>query len=65
MSKKWRLNKKDLLSVGITLGLSIVAFVLTQLIDLIPMIDFGTNDQLVTFVLLGILKAGQRLLEGK
>lgn len=64
-SKKFALNAQDFKSVIITLGLTVASFVLAQLIELLPSIDFGQHGEIVVIVLMTILKAGQKYFEGK
>jgi uncharacterized membrane protein len=64
-SKKFRLNSADIRSLGVTLILAAVATIVTQSLELIPSIDFGTNDAVIQLVLLGGLKAVQKLLAGR
>lgn len=62
MSKKYRLNKTDLRSLGITVGLAVVSVVIAQLIQVVPNVDFGQNTEVITVVILGLLKALQKFL---
>ncbi len=64
-SKKWSINRTDLKSLGITMAIVVFSAVANQLIQTVPEVDFGRNSEIITVILVAILKIIQKLLQGK
>jgi hypothetical protein len=65
MSKKYSLNKTDLISIAKGGCLAIGGVILSYLVELIPNVDFGANSELVAAVLAILLNFARKFLEGK
>ena len=66
-SKRFTVNKEDLKSLAITIGLTAISAGVAKAVELIPTLDMGgTNEALlITTATLAILKFVQKLLSGK
>lgn len=64
-SKRWTLNGYDYKRLAINAALIGLSAMVTYLIQEVPKIDFGNNSMLVQAVVMLILKAIQKLYEGK
>lgn len=64
-SKKYKLNKKDMLKIGKGALIAVGGAVLTYGAEIIPNVDFGTYTAIVVSVSAVLINAGLKYLAGK
>lgn len=64
-SKKYTLNSPDLKSIGWIFLFGLISVGVTQLLELIPQINFGDHSEIVSAALILLLKAVQRWIQGR
>jgi ABC-type proline/glycine betaine transport system permease subunit len=63
-SPRYTLNIDDVKSIGITLAIVAGSAIVAQLLVLVPLLDFGKNTVVITLVLVTVLKAVQKFIDG-
>lgn len=63
-SKKYSLNKQDLISILWTLSIVMASALIPALISIIGDFDFGESTPIISLVLIALLKAIQKYLAG-
>ena len=63
-SRRWVLNKEDLIKIGKSFLISLGGFVLTYLTDLIPTIEWGEYKPIVVAVSAWLINLGWKFLRG-
>ena len=64
-SKKYDLNKEDMIKVGKGGLIAVAGVILTYAIDLIPMIDWGKYELPAMIVMMMFVNLSQKLVQGK
>lgn len=64
-SGKFSLNKEDIKSIAWTLFFVAASAVVTKLLDILPGINFGENNDLLIIILTTVLKTAQKWMQGR
>jgi len=64
-SKKYTLNKADFQSISWIILFGAISVAITKALELLPMVDFGDNSELIVAVLTIVLKGVQRFVTGR
>lgn len=65
VSKKYQLNKRDLLKIGNGALIALGGAILTYVASTVGNIDFGASTPIVVAVASILVNAGRKFLEGK
>jgi hypothetical protein len=64
-SKKYKLNKEDLIKIAKGFGIAVGGVVLTYTAEIIPNINFGKYTAVVVGILAVLINAARKYLSGK
>lgn len=65
MSKKYTLNKQDLIKIGKGAGIALGGSLLAYLATVIPEMDFGPQTLLISSIAMIMINAGLKYFAGK
>ena len=65
MSKKYTLNKQDLIKIGKGAGIAVGGSLLAYLATIIPEMDFGPQTLIISTIAMILINAGLKFFKGK
>jgi len=65
MSKKYTLNKQDLIKIGKGAGIAVGGSLLAYLATIIPEMDFGPQTLIISTIAMILINAGLKFFSGK